>query len=358
MQSDIKIIFIPMLTIEFSELITKLGAAVKASSFTKNPDLNPSLTGLLPIDTATPSTISYIEGTKFAKLVTSTVASALILPMDETIQAAANERGIAWIAASDPRLLFAQVIKVFYQPFRLSAGIHPSAIVEAGVEVGMDVSIGAHVVIQSGAKIGNGVTIHPNVVIYPGVEIGDRTTIHANATIHERTRIGKDCVIHSGAAIGSEGFGFVPTATGWFKMEQAGCTVLEDGVEIGCNSTVDRPAVGETRIGQNTKLDNLVHIGHGSQIGSNCALAAQVGLAGGVKVGNQVLLAGQVGVANQVTIGDRAIASSKTGVHSNVEPGAVVSGYPAVPHKLWLKTSAIVSRLPEMYQFFKISQRS
>ena len=141
-------------------------------------------------------------------------------------------------------------------------------------------------------------------------------------------------------------------------MEQAGCTVLEDGVEIGCNSTVDRPAVGETRIGQNTKLDNLVHIGHGSQIGSNCALAAQVGLAGGVKVGNQVLLAGQVGVANQVTIGDRAIASSKTGVHSNVEPGAVVSGYPAVPHKLWLKTSAIVSRLPEMYQFFKISQRS
>ena len=117
-------------------------------------------------------------------------------------------------------------------------------------------------------------------------------------------------------------------------MEQAGYTVLEDGVEIGCNSTVDRPSVGETRIGRDTKLDNLVHVGHGCQIGSNCALAAQVGLAGGVKVGNGVLLAGQVGVANQVKIGDRAIASSKTGIHKDVEPGAVVSGYPAVSHKL------------------------
>jgi UDP-3-O-[3-hydroxymyristoyl] glucosamine N-acyltransferase len=266
------------------------------------------------------------------------------------------KRGIPWIAASEARLLFAQVIKVFYQPFQLPLGIHPSAIVAAGVELGADVSIGAHVVIQPGVKIGTGVIIHPNVVIYPDVEIGDRSILHANCTIHERVRLGNDCVIHSGAVIGSEGFGFVPTASGWFKMEQAGYTVLEDGVEIGCNSSVDRPAVGETRIGRDTKLDNLVHVGHGCSIGSNCALAAQVGLAGGVKVGNGVLLAGQVGVANQVTIGDRAIASSKTGIHRNVEPGEVVSGYPAVSHKLWLKTSAIVNRLPEMYQFFKRNQ--
>jgi UDP-3-O-[3-hydroxymyristoyl] glucosamine N-acyltransferase len=343
---------------QFSELIIKLGSAVAASSLETAPHLNPILTGLAPIDAAGSGTVSYIEGDKFAKFVSSTAASALILPMNETIQAQAIEREIAWIAASEPRLLFARVIKVFYQPFRLPIGVHPSAIVEAGVDLGADISIGAHVVIQSGVKIGNGVTIHPNVVIYPDVQIGDRTTLHANCTIHERVRLGSDCVIHSGATIGAEGFGFVPTATGWFKMEQAGYTVLEDGVEIGCNSTVDRPAVGETRIGRDTKLDNLVHVGHGCQIGSNCALAAQVGLAGGVKVGNGVLLAGQVGVANQVTIGDRAIASSKTGIHSNVEPGEIVSGYPAVSHKLWLKTAAIVNRLPEMYQFFKHSQRN
>jgi UDP-3-O-[3-hydroxymyristoyl] glucosamine N-acyltransferase len=342
---------------QFSELIIKLGSAVKASSLDTDHHLNPILTGLAPIDAAASGTISYIEGDKFAKFVSNTAASALILPMNEAIQAQAIDRGIVWIAASEPRLLFAQVIKLFYQPFRLPVGIHPSAIVESGVELGKDVSIGAHVVIQPGVKIGDGVTIHPNVVIYPDVEIGDRTVLHANCTIHERVRLGRDCVIHSGAAIGSEGFGFVPTAAGWFKMEQAGYTVLEDGVEIGCNSSVDRPAVGETRIGRDTKLDNLVHVGHGCQIGSNCALAAQVGLAGGVKVGNQVLLAGQVGVANQVTIGDRAIASSKTGIHRNVDPGEIVSGYPAVSHKLWLKTAAIVNRLPEMYQFFKQSQR-
>jgi UDP-3-O-[3-hydroxymyristoyl] glucosamine N-acyltransferase len=343
---------------QFSELIIKLGSAVKASSVGTQSQLDPILTGLAPIDAATAGTISYIEGDKFANFVSSTAASALILPMNESIQTQATDRQIAWIAAEEPRLLFAQVIKSFYQPFQLPTGIHPSAIVESGVELGTDVSIGAHVVIQSGVKIGNGVAIHPNVVLYPDVQIGDRTILHANCTIHERVRIGANCVIHSGATIGAEGFGFVPTATGWFKMEQAGYTVLEDGVEIGCNSTVDRPAVGETRIGKNTKLDNLVHVGHGCQIGSNCAIAAQVGLAGGVKVGNGVLLAGQVGVANQVTIGDRAIASSKTGIHRNVEPGEIVSGYPAVSHKLWLKTAAIVNRLPEMYQFFKHSQRN
>ena len=344
--------------IQFSELIIKLGSAVQASSLDTHSHLNPTLTGLAPIDSATPGTISYIEGDKFTKLVSSTAASALVLPMNEPIHTQAIDRGIVWLAASEPRLLFAQVIKLFYQPFRLPTGIHPSAIVAPGVELGEDVSIGAHVVIQAGVKIGNRAIVHPNVVIYPDVQIGDRTVLHANCTIHERVRLGADCVIHSGATIGAEGFGFVPTATGWFKMEQAGYTVLEDGVEIGCNSTVDRPAVGETRIGKNTKLDNLVHVGHGCQIGANCALAAQVGLAGGVKVGNGVLLAGQVGVANQVTIGDRAIASSKTGIHRNVEPGEIVSGYPAVSHKLWLKTAAIVNRLPEMYQFFKQSQRS
>jgi UDP-3-O-[3-hydroxymyristoyl] glucosamine N-acyltransferase len=344
--------------VQFTELITNLGSAIAASSADRDHQLDPILTGLAPIEAATAGTISYIEGDKFAKFVGTTAASALILPMNVAIQTQADERGIAWIAASEPRLLFARVIKLFYQPFQLPVGVHPSAIVEPGVELGADVAIGARAVIQTGVKIGNGAIVHPNVVIYPDVQIGDRTILHANCTIHERVRIGNDCVIHSGAVLGAEGFGFVPTASGWFKMEQAGYTVLEDGVEIGCNSTVDRPAVGETRIGRATKLDNLVHVGHGCQIGSNCALAAQVGLAGGVKVGNGVLLAGQVGVANQVTIGDRAIASSKTGIHSNVEPGEIVSGYPAVSHKLWLKTAAIVNRLPEMYQFFKQSQRS
>jgi UDP-3-O-[3-hydroxymyristoyl] glucosamine N-acyltransferase len=140
-------------------------------------------------------------------------------------------------------------------------------------------------------------------------------------------------------------------------MEQSGCTVLEDGVEVGCNTTIDRPAVGETRVARNTKIDNLVQIGHGCQIGQNCAMAAQVGMAGGVKVGNRVILAGQVGIANQAKIGDGAIASAKSGIHNDVQPGTIVSGTPAVPHKLYLKASAIYNRLPEIYQTLKQLQR-
>jgi UDP-3-O-[3-hydroxymyristoyl] glucosamine N-acyltransferase len=155
-------------------------------------------------------------------------------------------------------------------------------------------------------------------------------------------------VVHSNAVVGSEGFGFVPTAKGWRKMPQTGLVVLEEGVEVGCGSTIDRPSVGETRIGAGTKIDNLVQIGHGVVTGQGCALASQVGIAGGARLGNGVILAGQVGVANRAVIGDRAIASSKSGIHGEVEPGEVVSGYPAIPNRLWLRCSAAFSKLPEM----------
>lgn len=340
---------------KFSEIVQKLDAS--KHSLNSNPDLDPEITGVAAVEKAPTGTISYIEGGKFSALVATTWASALILPEDEALQNLATQRGIAWIATKEPKLIFAKTVNLYYKPFRPEVGIHRTAVIHPSAEIGQEVYIGPNVVIQAGVKIGDRVCIHPNVVIYPEVQIGDRTVLHANCTIHERTHIGADCVIHSGAVIGAEGFGFVPTATGWFKLEQSGYTVLEDGVEIGCNSTVDRPAVGETRIGRNTKLDNLVQIGHGCQIGANCAFASQVGLAGGVKVGNGVLLAGQVGIANQANIGDGAIASAKAGIHSDVEPGTIVSGVPAVPHKHFLKTSAVYNRLPEMYQFFKQLRR-
>ena len=324
--------------------------AQRLQSDTANLTNDPDIQGVAAIDEASAATLSYIEGEKFADQIATTQASALILPMDEALQTAASDRHLAWVSVPNPRFAFAQAIALFYQPFRPSPGIHPTAVIDPSATVGKDVAIGAHTVIQAGVSLGDGVWIHPNVVIYPDVTVGDRTQLHANCVIHERTQIGSDCVIHSGAAIGSEGFGFVPTKEGWYKMEQSGRVVLEDGVEIGCNSAVDRPAVGETRIKQNTKLDNLIHVAHGCQIGEACAMAAQVGLAGGVTVGNRVILAGQVGIANQVKIGDGAIATAQAGVHRDVEPGAIVSGYPAIPNKLWLKISAIYNRLPEMYQ--------
>lgn len=314
---------------------------------------DPEITGVAAVDAAKSQEISYIEGGKFAAMVDSTEASALILPGDEDLQQRAMARGIAWLSTKQPRLLFAAVIKVFYQPFRPAPGIHPTAVIDPFVQLGQDVSIGAHVVIYPGAKIGDRTCIMANAVVYPDVEIGTDTLLHGNCTIHERVKIGNHCVVHSGAVIGAEGFGFVPTPQGWFKMEQSGSVVLEDGVEIGCNSAVDRPAVGETRIKTNTKLDNLVHVAHGGTVGSNCALAAQVGLAGGVTVGNNVLLGGQVGVANQAVIGDGAIATAQTGINNRVAPGEIVSGSPAVPNTVYRKVSAIYKRLPEMYDTFR-----
>ncbi|HIK30830.1 MAG TPA: UDP-3-O-(3-hydroxymyristoyl)glucosamine N-acyltransferase [Oscillatoriales cyanobacterium M59_W2019_021] len=341
---------------KFSEVIALLGDAATCNSLPID-GVDPEITGVAPIDTAAPTTLSYIEGGKFADWVEKTAASALILPADPDLQARATARKIAWIATSQPRWLFARAIAIFYQPFMPPPQIHPTAAIHPTAEIGDGVSIGAHVVIEADVRIGNCVCIHPNVVIYPNVRIGDRTVLHANCTIHERSQIGADCVIHSGAAIGSEGFGFVPTSAGWFKMQQSGYTVLEEGVEVGCNSAVDRPAVGETRVGSHTKIDNLVQIGHGCKIGSNCAIAAQVGLAGGVTLGNNVLLGGQVGVANQARIGDGAIASAKSGIHQDVEAGMVVSGFPAIPNKLWLKNAALFKRLPEIYRLIRQIQR-
>lgn len=318
---------------------------------------DPEIGGLAAVEGATQGTLSYIEGAKFANQLDSTNASALILPLNEALQQKATDRQIAWIASAEPKLLFARAVTLFYQPFGLEPGIHSTATVDPTVQIGQDVSIGAYAVIRSGVTLGEGVCIHPQVVIYPEAQIGDRTILHAGCVIHERTQIGADCVIHSGAVIGSEGFGFVPSADGWVKLEQSGITVLEDRVEVGCNSTVDRPAVGETRIGYNSKLDNLVHVGHNCRIGQNCILAAQVGMAGGGKTGNWVILGGQVGVANQADIGDKVQAGAKAGLHGSIAPGSVMMGNPASPYKTFLKASAIYNRLPEMHQSLRELQR-
>ena len=339
---------------KFSEIIEKFEDEwVRGTSLATHRDRNPQISDLASLEEATPDTLSYCEGGKYAAMVRETAASALILPLDEALQRIADDRGIAWVSTPHPRLLFAIAISLFYQPYQPSPCIHPTAAIDPSASLGRDVAIGAHAVIGENVKIGDGVCIFPNVTVYPGAEIGDRTVLHGNCIIEERTKIGADCVIHSGAVIGCEGFGFVPSDRGWVKMHQSGIVVLEDGVEVGANTTIDRPPVGETRIGYNTKIDNLVQIGHGCKIGSNCALSSQVGLSGQVIVGNGVLLAGQVGVANQVKIGDGAIATAKSGLHKDVDPKQIVSGYPAIPNKLWLKISAVYNRLPEIYKFVR-----
>jgi UDP-3-O-[3-hydroxymyristoyl] glucosamine N-acyltransferase len=341
----------------FYQVVQKLGLSMSETSLANAPDLQPAISGVAAVEQASSGALSFIEGERFADRLQHTQASALILPSNPDLQAAATARQIAWITAPEPRLLFAQAIALFYQPFAPAPAIHPTAVIDPSVELGTGVAISAHVVLEAGVKIGDGVVIHPNVVIYPQAVIGDRTVLHANCVIHERSQIGADCVIHSGAAIGAEGFGFVPTPEGWFKMPQSGYTVLEDRVEVGCNTTIDRPSVGETRIGRGSKIDNLVQIGHGCQIGEGCVVAGQAGMSGRVTLGKGVILAGQVGISDQVEIGDGAIASAKSGIHNNIAAGEIVGGIPARPQKLFLKLLALQARLPELYRTVKHLQQ-
>ncbi len=335
----------------FSQLLTQLSEVSEATPRQLGQD--PELRGAESIERAGAGQLSFLEaGSALAASLAATGAGALLLPArgDDArgLQEQASARGLAWVALADPRLGFAEALDQLYPRPRPQPGVHASAVVESGAELAPDVHLGAHVVIASGSRIASGCVLHPGVVVYADVEIGQGCEIHAGAVLHPGSRLGSGCVVHSNAVIGSEGFGFVPTATGWRKMPQTGQVVLEDGVEVGCGSTIDRPSVGETRIGAGTKIDNLVHIGHGVITGKGCALAAQVGIAGGARLGNGVILAGQVGLANKAVMGDRSIASSKSGIHGEVAAGEVVSGYPAIPNRLWLRCSAVFSKLPEL----------
>ena len=339
----------------FSDLLTRI-SQVGADSPRHLGD-DPELLVGQSLESAGPGQLAFLEaGHAMATALAASQAAAVLLPLDADLQRQASERGLAWVALADPRLGFAEALEALNPRPRPPAGVHPSAVIDPSARLGAGVHVGPRVVVGAGCHIGSGSTLHSGCVLYDDVRLGEDCEVHANAVLHPGTRLGRRCVIHSVAVIGSEGFGFVPTPSGWRKMPQTGRVVLEDGVEVGCGSMVDRPAVGETRLGAGSKIDNLVHVGHGVQLGRGCALAAQVGIAGGAVLGNGVILAGQVGVANRARIGDRAIASSKSGIHGEVAAGEVVSGYPAIPNRLWLRCSAAFSRLPEMTRSLRLLQ--
>ena len=332
----------------FSSLIKALQAGesgLRWSQLGQDPDLS----GAAALDQAVGDQLSFLEaGNVLSASLSDSAVGALLLPDQQDLIDLASQREIAFAVVSDPRLAFAEALDCLHPRQRPQAEIHPTAVIDARAVVGPGTAIAARVCIGAGSRVGADCIVHPGVVIYDDVVIGDGCELHANAVLHPGSRLGWRCVVNSNAVVGSEGFGFVPTAKGWRKMPQTGLVVLEDGVEVGCGSTIDRPSVGETRIGAGTKIDNLVQIGHGVSTGRGCAFAAQVGIAGGARIGHGVILAGQVGVANRAVVGDRAIASSKSGIHGEVASGEVVSGYPAIPNRLWLRCSAAFSKLPEL----------
>lgn len=259
-----------------------------------------------------------------------------------------NHSSRALIMVDNAEIAMIDLLTLFSQhSVSIEEGIHPTAAVAKDVQLGKGVAIGPHVSIQSGVKIGDGVIIHSGVSIYPDVCIGDHSVLHANVVIRDRCVIGRGVIMHSGVAIGTDGFGYrpAPDGAGILKVPHVGNVIIEDAVEIGANSTIDRGKFSSTIIGAGTKIDNLVHIGHSCRIGRCCLIAGLVGFSGSVTVGDGVQFGGNAVVAEHVKIGDGARIGGKTGVIADIEPGADVFGYIAGPAKEELRQIAIVRRL-------------
>jgi UDP-3-O-[3-hydroxymyristoyl] glucosamine N-acyltransferase len=321
--------------------LSAIAAALHARLDNGSPETD--ITGLNGIDQAGPGELSFVSNPKYAAAARSTRASAVIVAEDFPAIPAAMLR------AKDPYLSFARALELFHQPVRYAPGMHPTAVLHPTAKVGAHAHIGPYVVIDEHVEIGEHAVLLAHVVIYRGVKIGSHFFAHAHAVVRENCRLGDHVLLQNGVVVGADGFGFAKTAEGrWHKIPQPAPVVIGDDVEIQANSCIDRASVGETRIGRGVKIDNLVQVGHGSSVGEDALLCSQVGLGGSTEIGARAILTGQVGVVGHCKVGDAAIVTPQSGVANDVAAGALVSGAPAVDHKLWLKYSAILPRLPEM----------
>ena len=287
--------------------------------------------------------LSFFANPRYAPALRRTRASAVI------IGEGAAAAPCAMLRTKHPSLAFANALAMFVAPAHPPPGIDRLSMMAPDAAVGRDVSIGPFSSVGRGARVGDRTVIYPNVFIGDGAVIGDDCVIHSHAAIRERIILGNRVVIQNGAVIGADGYGFVRRPDGTHqKIPQTAIVVLEDDVEIGANTTIDRPAIGETRVQAGAKIDNLVQIGHGVNVGRNALLAAQVGIAGSTTIGDDVTLAGQVGVAGHVTVGKGVSAVGQSGITNSVPDGTFVSGYPAIENKEWLKSSVIFRKLPEL----------
>ena len=321
---------------KLSDLAARLDCTVEG-------DGDIEITRVAALEDAGPGDLTFFANPRYADALTRTRASAVI--------AAPGASGIpcAIVRTPDPYLAFARALGLFAGAWRPEAGIHRFALVEPGAVVAPDASIGPFVFVAAGARIGPRTVLHSHVSVGRSAEIGADCVIHAQVSIREQVMLGDRVVLQDGVVVGSDGYGFARRRDGSHeKIPQIGRVVIEDDVEIGANTTVDRPAVGETRIGAGSKIDNLVQVAHGVRIGRNVLLAAQVGIAGSSVIEDQVTLAGQVGVAGHITVGKGTVATAQTGIPNSVDAGGFISGYPAIPNRDWLKASAVFRKLPEL----------
>jgi UDP-3-O-[3-hydroxymyristoyl] glucosamine N-acyltransferase len=304
--------------------------------------------GVSDLDRAEPGDLVFLADPKHRRLFGATRAAAVILPPDE------DSGGRPALRSDNPRLTFLRATELFFSPYRPGPGIDPAAVVSPTARIGGGVSVGALSVIGEDVEIGEGTVIFPLVSIYPRVRVGAQAVIHSQVTLREGVRLGNRVILHPGVVVGADGFAYVQEADGsHHKIPQTGTVVIEDDVEVGANTTIDRAAFGETIVRRGTKIDNLVMVAHNVQVGPDAILIAQVGIAGSSKVGRGALLAGQVGISDHVTVGDGVVIAAKSGVTKDIPAGSFVAGIPHLELNEWRKLWVAAPRLYGLLKDFK-----
>jgi UDP-3-O-[3-hydroxymyristoyl] glucosamine N-acyltransferase len=321
---------------KLGELAAKLGAELRG-------DAELEITGVKGIEEAGPGDVTFVANPRYAGLARKTRAAAVL------VEPGFQDLTTSTLRIKNPYLAFSRALALFYKPVDYAPGVHPTAVVDPTAEIGEGAHIAAYVVIGANVRLGPKATLLPHVVIYPGVQAGNHLFAHAHAVIRENCVLGDHVTLENGAIVGSDGFGFAKNEAGqWEKIPQSGPVKLGDRVDVQANACIDRATVGSTVIGDGTKIDNLVQIGHGSKVGENTLVCAQSGLAGSSVVGDNVILAGQTGIAGHCTVGDGVILTAQSAVSHDIPPGKMISGSPGIDNRVWLRAVSIFQRLPEL----------
>ena len=323
---------------KLGEVATRLGAELRG-----NAELE--VTGVKGIEEAGPTELAFVANPRYAGLARTTKAAAVV------VEPEFPEIETATIRVKNPYHAFSRALGMFYRPPEYLPGVHPTAVIDSTAEIGEGAYIGPYVVVSPGVKLGAHAILLPHVVLYPGVTAGSHFFAHAHAVVREGCQLGDHVTLENGAIVGADGFGFSKNEKGqWEKIPQSGPVKIGNHVDVQANACIDRATVGITEIGDGTKVDNLVQVGHGSKVGKNTMLCAQVGLAGSSVVGNNAILAGQAGVAGHCELGDGVILTAQSGVSHDVSAGKMISGSPAFDNRLWLRAVTVFQKLPELWK--------
>jgi UDP-3-O-[3-hydroxymyristoyl] glucosamine N-acyltransferase len=321
---------------KLGELATRLGAELRG-------DAELEVTGVKGIEEAGPTDVTFVANPRYAALARKTQAAAVL------VEPGFQEISAATLRLNNPYHAFSRALALFYQPPAYAPGIHPTAVVDPTAEIGEGAHIGAYVVVGAQVRLGAHATLLPHVVLYPGVQAGDHLFAHAHAVVRENCTLGDHVTLENGAIVGADGFGFSKNEQGhWEKIPQSGPVRLGNRVDVQANACIDRATVGSTEVGDGSKIDNLVQVGHGSKIGENTLVCAQTGLAGSSVIGNNVILAGQTGIAGHCSVGDGVILTAQSAVSHDVPAGKMISGSPGFDNRVWLRAVTIFQRLPEL----------